>query len=108
MPYGTNNAGAVLARDSNANHIQNWSADATIDEFYYWGVPTNNDFAPGLENALDLWSQGRYVAVESNANEYLSKPLEFRFDRRVPPSPSRALAPTPDRKDTTTEADGEA
>ena len=108
MPYGTNTSSATAAHNVNANHIQNWSADSTIDEFYYWGVPTSNDFAPGLESALDLWSQGRYVAVEPGANEYLSKPLEFPYDRRRPPAPSRVIAPMPDRKDTTTEADEEA
>jgi hypothetical protein len=65
---------------------RNWSADATIDEFYLWK-------GDHLGDAQELWSRGRYYSLPHGpGSQYTSKALKLA--RRRTPATSPPLRAT--------------
>ena len=63
---------------------RNWSADATIDEFYIWK-------GNHLDDAQEFWSRGRYYVPRSGREAvFTSRPLDLVPRSRRDVAPSRA------------------
>ncbi len=85
-PYVPQTCPTVTLSNVNANYIQNWSADATLDEFYFWGT-SSAGVNGALQSALSLWTMGRYYVPQADDGEFESANLSFL------PSAPRGLAP---------------